>query len=234
MPRPTILLVDDTKLFLALEKEHLKQSDVAILTAANGREALDVARARRPDLIYMDMNMPEMDGPSCCAALKADPALSSIPVIMVTTAGKEEDVARCRDAGCDGFLTKPIDRRRFLEEGRRLLPQIDRREKRVPCRTKVLFRVNGENLYGTCEDLSTRGIYIAYDGEVKEEEKVEVSFLVSGRSDDLVEAWGRVAWLNNGPSRRAQDLPQGFGVEFLAITEEALQRIRRFIGETRE
>ena len=121
MATTKILLVDDTKLFLKLEREYLKQSSVVILTAENGRQALEIARNERPDLIYMDLNMPEMDGATCCAALKADPELRSIPVILVTTAGMSESVEQCKHAGCDGFLTKPIDRKTFLEMGRKFL-----------------------------------------------------------------------------------------------------------------
>ena len=230
MAATKILLVDDTKLFLKLEREYLKQSSVVILTAENGRQALEIARNDRPDLIYMDLNMPEMDGAVCCAALKADPELRSIPVILVTTAGMSESVEQCKNAGCDGFLTKPIDRKTFLEMGRKFLSIIDRRERRVPCQLKALFSINGrENTYGTCVDLSTRGLYLAFAGEVHVEDKVEVSLLVSGNSTDLVEAWGRVSWANPGIVRKKQILPEGFGVEFLSIPEESLALIKRFI-----
>lgn len=236
MATPKILLVDDTKLFLKLEQEYLKQSSVVVLTAANGREALDIVRHNRPDLIFMDLNMPEMDGVTCCAAIKADPALRSIPVILVTTEGMDESVERCRNAGCDGFLTKPIDRKAFLELGRKFLPDINRREMRVPCSIKVLFRINNrENMYGSCLDLSIRGLYLAFAGEVEVGDKVEVNMLVSGNSDDLVEAWGRVSWVNSGVPRKKQKLPEGFGVEFLAITEESTCLIKQFLehGSTR-
>ena len=230
MATKKILLVDDTKLFLKLEREYLKQSSVVILTAENGRQALEIARNERPDLVYMDLNMPEMDGATCCAALKADPELRSIPVILVTTASMSESVEQCKNAGCNGFLTKPIDRKSFLEIGRKFLSTIDRREKRAPCQLKALFSINSlENTYGTCVDLSTHGLYMAFAGEVHIEDKVEVSMLVSGYSTDLVEAWGRVSWVNAGTVRKKQILPEGFGVEFLSIPEESLALIKRFI-----
>jgi CheY-like chemotaxis protein len=142
MGNSTILLVDDTKLFLELEKEFLNLTDATVITATNGREALEVARKRIPDLIYMDLHMSGMDGASCCTALKADPVLSTTPVIMVSTAGKEEEEAICRRAGCDEHLTKPIDRHRFLALGQRFLANIERREMRIHCRLNVLFRMN--------------------------------------------------------------------------------------------
>jgi len=231
MTTPKILLVDDTKLFIRLEKEYLKQSSVVVLTAENGRQALEIAGNERPDLIYMDLNMPEMDGATCCAALKADPELRSIPVILVTTAGMNDSVEQCKNAGCDGFLTKPIDRKIFLEMGRKFLPNVDRREKRVAGNLKAVFRINHqENTYGTCIDLSTRGLYVTFAGEVQVEDKVEVSMLVSGRSTDLVEAWGRVSWVNKGTFRKKQKLPEGFGVEFLSIPEESIALIKGFVA----
>jgi len=232
MATPKILLVDDTKLFLKLEQEYLKQSAAQIFTAGNGQEALELARSNRPDLIYLDLNMPVMDGVSCCAALKADPELRDIPVILVTTEGVDDSVARCKEAGCDGFLTKPIDRKTFLEIGRTFLPRIDRRERRVTCRIKVLFRINDQDsLYGTCLDLCTRGMYLAFPGGVEIDDKVELSMLVSGNSDDLVEAWGRVSWVNSLAERKKTKLAEGFGVEFQAITEESVGLIKRFIEQ---
>ena len=228
MATPVILLVDDTKLFLKLEQEYLKTSSVIVLTAGNGREALEIVRTRRPDLIYMDLNMPEMNGLVCCATLKADPEFCTIPVVLVTTEG--ESVEQCKNAGCNGFLTKPIERRAFLAMGRSFLPSIDRRERRIPCKVKVLFKVGErEPMQGTCIDLSSRGMYIACSAELELDEKVEITMLVSGHSDSLVEAWGRVAWLNFNGARRKKLLPEGFGIEFLSITEESLRLVRNFL-----
>jgi CheY-like chemotaxis protein len=230
MATPKILLVDDTKLFLRLEQEYLKQSSVAVFTASNGREALETARKIMPDLIYMDLNMPVMSGIECCRAIKADSDLCKIPVILVTTMGMEDSVEQCKRAGCDGFLTKPIDRKAFLDLGRSFLPSINRRERRANCRVKALFRVNnGEYRSGTCLDLNIRGVYIACSDGFSVDDKVEVNVMVSGNSDDLVEAWGRVAWVNSAPSRVKPQLAEGFGVEFLAITDESTGLIKQFI-----
>ena len=234
MATPKVLLVDDTRLFLKLETEFFKHSSVIVLTAENGRQALETVRRERPDMVYMDLNMPEMDGAACCAAIKADDDLRSIPVVLVTTAGMNSDHEQCRQAGCDGFLTKPVDRKAFLDMGRRFIPGIDRREKRNATRLKVLFRINdGENRYGTCQDISSRGLFIASVGEVTLDDKVEVSMLLSGNSADLVEAWGRVAWVNSGVLRKKQQLPEGFGIEILSMSDESEAMIRRFMGQER-
>lgn len=122
MSLPRILLVDDVRLFLELEKSFLHLAQVKILTAANGEEALAVVRRERPDLVFLDLYMPVLDGLTCCAAIKGDPEISATPVIMVTTGGKPEEVEQCRAAGCDGLLTKPVDRSAFLDMVSRFIP----------------------------------------------------------------------------------------------------------------
>src|SRR5512144_2241892 len=94
MARPKILLVDDSRLFIEMEKEFLQPCAVMIYTARDGREALELVRMVRPDLIYMDLHMPEMDGAECCAALKADPDMKCIPVVMVVTMEQDDDLLR--------------------------------------------------------------------------------------------------------------------------------------------
>ncbi|GAM09010.1 polar-differentiation response regulator DivK [Geobacter sp. OR-1] len=232
MSIPTVLLVDDVKLLLELEKNFLKHSAVRLLTASNGEEALDVARREHPNLIYMDLNMPKMDGKSCCAAIKADPELCSIPVIMVTTAGSQIDEIRCREAGCDDYLTKPIDRRLFLEKGRRFVPAIDRREPRVSCMAEVAL-VNGEVIgSANCADISVGGLYITADKKPQTDEDLKISFTLPG-SNVKIKAKGRVAWDNSGNPRSKPRLPAGFGVEFTEIETEVLKEIRNFIESQR-
>ena len=82
---------------------------------ANGEELLDFlkkrgdyARAQRPDVILMDLNMPRMDGREALSALKADPALKAIPVIILTTSGAEEDIVRSYELGVSSYVRKPV------------------------------------------------------------------------------------------------------------------------------
>ncbi len=228
----TILLVDDVKLFLEVETGFLRSSLVTVLTAGNGLEALVIAKSSRPDLIIMDLHMPVMDGAECCAAIKDDPELRSIPVILVVTAGKPLEEEFCRRAGCDAILAKPIDRREFLALGRSFIPAIDRREMRAPCRSLIVCRINGETYHGTSEDLSAHGIYVGgVNSPVEVGDQVEVNFLMPESNIDLVEAWGRVAWVNQGSGRPQQNFPDGFGLEFLMMTEDSVGLIKNYLQE---
>lgn len=232
MSMPKVLLVDDTKLFLEVEKEFLRKSALSVSTATNGLEALKSIQEERPDLIFMDLHMPEMDGAECCRRIKGDPALKSIPVILVITEGKQADLAACRASGCNAVITKPIDRLAFLETGHRFLSRIDRREERIPCRSTVVFSLHEESYYGTSEDLSALGIYIGGECAVRKEDRLDVSFVLPGESSALVEAWGRVAWVNPRESRVKPSLPPGFGFQFLEMTSESRDQLRRFLDRS--
>jgi CheY-like chemotaxis protein len=229
MALPTILLVDDTKLFLLLEKEMLSRSAVLILTATNGREALDIVYQHRPDLIFMDLYMPEMDGAACCAAIKADPALNSIPVVIVTTSESMADRERCSAAGCSGYLVKPFNRNEFLKIGRNFIPGIDRREKRLVWHAPVFITIKSETRTATSVDLSLNGIFISSPPRGEINDPVNVTFAIDESQSEWVEAWGRITWINQQDSPTKPRLPQGFGVQFLAMTDADRERLVQFL-----
>ena len=106
----SILLVDDVQMFIEIYKEFLQYSKVEIMIARDGIEALDVIKAKKPDLIFMDLQMPRMDGAACCRIIKTDAMLMDIPVIMISSSSKDEDRQICFSAGCDYFITKPVSR----------------------------------------------------------------------------------------------------------------------------
>jgi len=225
---PKVLLVDDVAMFLELQKMFLKRSSVHILTAKDGVEALKIAKKELPVLIFMDLHMPNMNGVECCALIKADPLLRSIPVVMITTEGKEDDRNICYGAGCDDFMTKPIDRILYLEMARKFVPTIDRRESRVSFRTKVKFRVFGLTLSGEILNISAHGVYVATDYEVDAETMLELVFALPEESGALIQSRGRVAWVNSAKDKK-KNLPAGFGVELIAITEDSNRILKNFI-----
>lgn len=229
MPTPKILLVDDTRLFLELEKNFLRLSPVHVMTASNGVEALEVARKERPSIIFMDLHMPLMDGATCCKAMKADPELRGIPVIMVTSAGKEEDLRQCMEAGCDDYLTKPVDRHLFLEKGRKFLSGIDRRQVRVPCAATVNFRAHNLSFSGVSADISIGGIFVATDYDLEPKTPVELTFALPDSDCPLREIKGSVAWRNGLENPVKAGMPPGFGVEFTDLRKEAADMIAAYI-----
>jgi CheY-like chemotaxis protein len=104
----SILIVEDIELNRDLLTQ-LLEDRYRLLFAADGVVALERAAEDRPDLILMDLALPRLDGWEATRRLKADPQLSRIPVIALSSHAMKGDEARARAAGCDDFLTKPID-----------------------------------------------------------------------------------------------------------------------------
>ena len=104
----TILLVEDIDLNRDLI-EQLLEDDYRVITAADGAQGIEMARTERPDLILMDMSLPEIDGWEATRRLKADPATAAVPIVALTAHAMQGDEERARAAGCDDYITKPID-----------------------------------------------------------------------------------------------------------------------------
>jgi len=109
-----LLLVDDTETVRLFMKMMLKSLSYTIYEAKDGKEAVEKAASIKPDLILMDIMMPIMDGIEACTKIKSDNALKDIPVVMVTTKGAPEIVEKAFVAGCNDYLTKPIDKLELL------------------------------------------------------------------------------------------------------------------------
>ncbi|RMF48079.1 MAG: TIGR02266 family protein [Deltaproteobacteria bacterium] len=229
-PRKKVLLVDDVELFVELEKTFFHRANVTLLVARNGLEALDLARRERPDLIFMDLFMPEMDGDVACARLKEDPDLSSIPVVMVTHGGRDADLQRCRDAGCDDILLKPVNRHKFVAAARRFIGLEDRVAPRVDARIEVRYANGGNELTDYSLNMSTGGLFLETDRLLPVETELQVSFNLPDR-DEPVRTRARVAWANEPDNRIKPGLPPGMGLQFLDLSLDDLQDVRSFVRE---
>lgn len=118
---PTILLVEDNEMNRDMLIRRLERRGFAMLSAADGEAGMALARSAAPDLILMDMSLPELDGWEATRRLKADPATRPIPVIGLTAHAMPGDEQKCRAAGCDDYDTKPVDLARLLAKAERLL-----------------------------------------------------------------------------------------------------------------
>ncbi len=106
---PLILVVDDQPINIKLLERKLQRENLDVLTAANGRECLDVVNRVTPDLILLDVMMPEMDGIETCERLKKNPATNSIPIIFITARSSKEGKLEGLNVGAVDYITKPID-----------------------------------------------------------------------------------------------------------------------------
>lgn len=226
-----ILIVDDVVMFLEIQKGFLKMSSLNILCARDGLEALGIAKENKLVLVVTDLHMPNMNGSDLCKSIKRDRELGEIPVVMTTSAGKNEDLETCRGAGCDALLTKPLERNSYLNTVRRFVPELDRREARYPFEAAVRFQAFRVNMTGTVLNLSRNGIYIATEYALETGTEITLVFPLDKEGNVLVQAKGSVRWRNYGEGSNKNNLPSGFGIEFVAFAGESKRNLDRYLAK---
>ena len=117
----TVMIVEDNELNMKLFHDLLEAHGYRTVGTRNGLEVLDLARKRRPGLILMDIQLPEVSGLEVTKWLKEDPELQAIPVVAVTAFAMKGDEGRIREGGCEAYLSKPISVSKFIETIRRFL-----------------------------------------------------------------------------------------------------------------
>ena len=116
-----VLIADDNEQNRELLDAYLADEDYEILMANDGQQTMDAVEASHPDLILLDIMMPRMSGYEVCEQLKADPEKQNIPVLMVTALNEMGDIEKAVKAGCDDFLTKPVNQLELKTRVRSLL-----------------------------------------------------------------------------------------------------------------
>src|SRR5215510_10531254 len=129
MPAEKILIVDDDEDILLIVQTILSSAGYSEFTAHNGREGVETARELKPDLILLDVMMPELSGWEVCTTLKNAPETRQIPIAMLTVKSEIRDLITGMQVGADDYVTKPFTRRRLLSTVRKLL---DERGETVP------------------------------------------------------------------------------------------------------
>ena len=117
-----VLIVEDDSKNLTLFRDLLRVSGYETVEATDGKQGVESAKANKPDLILMDIQMPVMDGLEATKILKADSITSDIPIVALTANAMKGDEQRITEAGCDGYMTKPIDIKEFLKLVAEYLP----------------------------------------------------------------------------------------------------------------
>jgi two-component system cell cycle response regulator DivK len=123
MPK-SILIVEDNELNMKLFNDLLEAHGYRTVQTRSGTEALDLARAHKPDLILMDIQLPEVSGLQVTQWIKSDETLRHIPVIAITAFAMKGDEEKIREGGCEAYLSKPISIVKFLETVRTYLGEI--------------------------------------------------------------------------------------------------------------
>jgi len=109
VPETTVLVVDDDPVIQKLLQVNFEMEGYSVMTASDGLEGLERARAERPDVIICDIMMPRMDGLEVTRALKGDPETAGIPILLLSAKAQQADVAAGQASGADDYVTKPFD-----------------------------------------------------------------------------------------------------------------------------
>ncbi len=156
---PEVLLVEDNVDMRRL-LHHLVGQEFRVRVARNGREGLEAARAHAPDLVLTDVMMPEMTGIELCAEIKRDPALASVPVVLVTSKAEREMKIQGLEHGADDYVTKPFHPRELLARVRSLV-RLRHAQQELAVRNSLLETTN-EELMATMEELKQAGAQLVH------------------------------------------------------------------------
>jgi two-component system, cell cycle response regulator DivK len=123
--KKTILIVEDNDLNMKLFNDLLEAHGYTTLKTGNGHDAFELAKAHKPDLILMDIQLPEVSGLEVTKWIKKDPNIRHIPIIAITAFAMKGDEERIREGGCQAYLSKPISVSKFLETVKTYLEAVD-------------------------------------------------------------------------------------------------------------
>ncbi len=224
-----ILLVDDSHFFIQAIREFLTRSGNSILTASCGKEALHTLKTNSPDVILMDYYLEDISGDECCRKIKAAPATKKIPVIMLTSAGSTEDIEKSKKAGCDDYITKPVDKMLLLTKIKRYLAIPTREHKRAPICVSTLYFHNNLKYSGMIFCISEGGMFIKSDDLLESGSIIQVNFSIPQIAGDI-EAKVEVAWNTTERDRLPAGIGPGFGVRFLSIDEKGIEAIKTYLS----
>lgn len=218
---PKVLLVDDVELFLELERSYLDGCGYELITASSGEETLQRLDKVAPDLLLLDYHMPGINGDEVCRLIRINERWQNLPIIMVTAAGKAEEVKTCLEAGCDDYLTKPVNKQELQEKVERLLGQVKRRkDERIPVKMPVRLR-EGDRLHvASAQDLSTSGAYLKSSVPLAENDSIEIRFETS--EGEPLTLYGKI-------KRAAAKSQDGCGVYFIHPDKNSKAQLDKLI-----
>jgi CheY-like chemotaxis protein/Tfp pilus assembly protein PilZ len=221
--KKTLLIVDDVELFIQLQITHLGRKRFDIHTANNGSRGLDLARSIKPDLILLDLLMPDMNGDQVCRILKGDPETSSIPVLLVSSGTREHSRSIIDSSGCDGLIYKPVRRDLLLSVVENLLKTNHRIFERVDATIPCTVVLEEKEYIATIRSLSTNGVFIEFDQKVVRGDMLGLTFTLPVLDSEIHVRTAAAVWCGT----LKDDGPTGVGVQFLTIDPD----LRKQIGE---
>lgn len=221
-----ILIVDDIPMMRELAAVFLARLG-RVIPAADGEEALALVRRERPDVIVMDLGLPELDGAEVCRRLKRDPELARIPVLMLTASERAQDRERMILAGADDVLAKPIERAELLQAVQRFFRRpTPLGQPRVSVEAPVRVRQEDRECWGTVRNVSRGGLFVECSELAPPRSEVFVELRLPGLVRPLAST-ALVVW-NRSPDARAK---AGMGLRFLAMDGASARSLADYVRE---
>ena len=224
MVEKQILLVDDVEIFLQLGKTMLTRKNMQVVTATCGTEALEKAVKMPPDIIFLDLYMPDINGDEVCRRLRTDPRTAEIPIVILSSEGDEEIISKCYSAGCDDYVTKPIRTETLQNILERHLEMRARRHVRAKVNIPCELLQDKEKWDALMLSLSPYGAFVRVKPLPHPETIYTIAFDLPGVDHGM-----KVSALPRWTRKQDEDSPEGSGFEFQDIGEDQFQRIGRFV-----
>ena len=225
-----ILIVDDVRMSVEIGKGFLEDSGCELISASNGIEGLEVARKERPDLIITDLHMPKMDGAELCRAIKDDPSMNNIPVLILTSDSNPENLKNCHDASCDGILKKPFQKGDIIESVRKYIKILCREHKRAETGFDVFYKYEEEACSALVTDISNGGMFVRTDSPLSIDAETKFS-LVIGDSPEPFNVDGKVVRTVRHGRSDSYDEEPGMGIMFMDAPSDLLEIIDKLVKQ---
>ncbi len=231
LPKKSILIADHSTTFTSLLSVLLERMGFDVITVGDGIAALKAVNEFDPDLIFLEISIPKMDGIKTLTHMKNDKRISNIPVVMLSIDSDEDMVRQCKKSGSSGFIKKPIK----LESLHNILQDciyspvgIKRKHVRTTFISKVSVTCNEVTKELYSENLSSGGIYVRSDETFPPGSDVHITFPLL--NDESITLNGRVVYVKGFDSKILTS-PPGMAIEFMDISDENFSQLEDFVSQ---
>lgn len=227
MDNKKILIVDDSNYFQRLGESFLRRWICKVLKAKNAEDALRIIKDEHPNVVVMDLLMPGMNGDDCCRLVKSDPSLKSIPIIMLANSWEKNAKKRCIDAGCDDFISKPVNKARLYAGIKRYVNIVERSHERTACNGEVSLSTDVGKSPGSLNNISEGGMFIKSADPLKVGAELDAVFKLN-RLGDLMKISGTVVRVVHNSGENRSISAEGMAIKFNGTSDEIKKKIRDF------
>lgn len=231
MRKKKILVAVNEESLPHLEKTFSNRDKFNLTVVESGLDACRFIEREKPRLAFMDVYLPGLNGDACCYSIKRENACRSTYIVLLAYAGRGGEAERCRRAGCDAVLEKPIDDERLAEIINRFLYAGKRSVPRYKVRLTIHYGTEPQELLTNyAVNISTGGLFLETGQVLPVETPLTIAFTLPVNNAHIT-CRARVAWVNGPIARSKPLLPVGMGLQFLDLGLEDLRAIRDFLDK---